>query len=152
MKYCFFVFDFFFIFGCLKVFFNFVFTFLIPVLGEMAMESLNSAVSGHVDSQSQKCSGSQCYMYFYQINFFSRFILLLRFTNVFAKSKFLTFRRRYNIKAGWFIIFQRHILRPVQTLATTRNIVGPNNVVSCSEMLADVCKRSQQVTTYWVFR
>ena len=59
---------------------------------------------------------------------------------------------RYNIKAGWFIIFQRHILRPVQMLATTRNIVGPNNVVSCSEMLADVCKRSQQVTTYWVFR
>ena len=43
-------------------------------------------------------------------------------------------------------------LRPVQTLATTRNIVGPNNVVSCCAMLADVCKRSQQVTTCWVFR
>ena len=42
--------------------------------------------------------------------------------------------------------------RPVQTLATTRNIVGPNNVVSCCAMLADVCKRSQQVTTCWVFR
>ena len=44
------------------------------------------------------------------------------------------------------------MLRPVQTLATTRNIVGPNNVVSCCAMLADVCKRSQQVTTCWVFR
>ena len=39
----------------------------------------------------------------------------------------------------------------MQTLATTRNIVGPNNVVSCCAMLADVCKRSQQVTTCWVF-
>ena len=38
-------------------------------------------------------------------------------------------------------------LRPVQTLATT-----PNNVVSCCAMLADVCKRSQQVATCWVFR
>ena len=43
-------------------------------------------------------------------------------------------------------------LRPVQTLATTRNIVGANNVVSCCAMLADVRKRSQQVTTCWVFR
>ena len=40
----------------------------------------------------------------------------------------------------------------MQTLATTRNIVGPNNVVSCCAMLADVCKRSQQATTCWVFR
>ena len=40
----------------------------------------------------------------------------------------------------------------MQTLATTRNIVGPNNVVSCCAMLADVCKRSQQVATCWVFR
>ena len=37
------------------------------------------------------------------------------------------------------------VLRPVQTLATTRNIVGPNNVVSWCAMLADVCKRSQHV-------
>ena len=36
--------------------------------------------------------------------------------------------------------------------ANARNIVGPNNVVSCCAMLADVCKRSQQVTTCWVFR
>ena len=49
------------------------------------------------------------------------------------------------------VIYKIHnikpVLRPVQTLATTRNIVGPNNVVSCCAMLADVCKRSQQVTT-----
>ena len=32
----------------------------------------------------------------------------------------------------------------MQTLATTRNIVGPNNVVPCCATLADVCKRSQQ--------
>ena len=38
----------------------------------------------------------------------------------------------------------------MQTLATTRNIVGPNNVVSCCAVLADVCKRSQQVATCWV--
>ena len=43
-------------------------------------------------------------------------------------------------------------LRPVQTLATTRNIDGPNNVVSCCAVLADVCKRWQQVTTCWDFR
>ena len=40
---------------------------------------------------------------------------------------------------------------PVQMLATTRNIVGPNIVVSCCAMLAEVCKRLQQVTTCWVF-
>ena len=52
---------------------------------------------------------------------------------------------------NWFF-GHRGTLRPVQTFATTRNIVGPNNVVSCCAMLADVCKRSQQVTTCWVFR
>ena len=46
----------------------------------------------------------------------------------------------------------KQFLRPVQTLATTRNIVGANNVVSCCAMLADVCKRSQQVTACWVFK
>ena len=44
------------------------------------------------------------------------------------------------------------VLRPVQMLARTRNIVGLNNVVSCCAMLADVCKRSQQFATCWVFR
>ena len=40
----------------------------------------------------------------------------------------------------------------MQTLAKTRNIVGANYVISCCAMLAYVCKRSQQVTTCWVFR
>ena len=57
----------------------------------------------------------------------------------------------------WFFFKSRKYHRDMpiyhmQTLATTRNIVGANNVVSCCAMLADVCKRSQQVTTCWVFR
>ena len=62
------------------------------------------------------------------------------------------FRAFSILLASYNEIFRVVFSRPVQTLATTRNIVGPNNVVSCCAMLADVCKRSQQVATCWVFR
>ena len=53
------------------------------------MESLNSAVSGHhVDSQSQQVLWARMPHVICEINFLSRFILLLRLTIAFAKSKF----------------------------------------------------------------
>ena len=57
-----------------------------------------------------------------------------------------------NIEKKICSLVEARLERPVQTLAITRNIVGPNNVISCCAMLANVCKRSQQVTTCWVFR
>ena len=44
------------------------------------------------------------------------------------------------------------LLLPLSSWLCKLPIVGPNNVVSCWAMLAEVCKRSQQVATCWVFR
>ena len=55
------------------------------------------------------------------------------------------FRAFSILLASYNEIFRVVFSRPVQTLATTRNIGGPNNVVSCCAILADVCKRSQHV-------
>ena len=44
-----------------------------------------------------------------------------------------------------FINTWRTVSRPVQTDATSHNIVGPNNVGSCWHLLRGACKRTQQL-------
>ena len=43
--------------------------------------------------------------------------------------------------------FRFRYLRPMETDATSHNIVGPNNVGSCLHLLRGACKRTQQLPT-----